>query len=236
VRTNKRKKDKRHRRRDMPSAKATPRHIARIAIKERPKVEPAPEITEAKRWHVARMAVRNPLRRDGEGRPGELQLEKELNDAGFLTYRPVFREKVVRQRARLDAPGRPKVVEAVRDLFPGYLLIAFDPRERDARGDPKWTAILGFDGIHSLLRSRTTFEPIAIPIAIVRDLAESAERALPDPKVVRAGESVRITGGAFATFGAIVQELLGDDRVRLEVSMFGRRTPVDTDLRNIQAA
>ena len=139
MRTNKRKKDKRHRRRDMPSAKATPRHIARIAIKERPKVEPAPEITEAKRWHVARMAVRNSLRRDGEGRPGELQLEKELNDAGFLspTVR-CFGKKSFDSAPRLDAPSRPKVVEAVRDLFPGYLLIAFDPRERDARGDPKW--------------------------------------------------------------------------------------------------
>ena len=68
----------------------------------------------------------------------------------------------------------------------------------------------------------------------MRALAESAEKALPNPQVFRVGETVRITDGAFATFGAIVQEMLGDDRVRLVVSMFGRMTPVATNLRNIQ--
>ena len=79
----------------------------KVAIKKRPAVDPAPEIPEGNKWHVAKIGARRILRRDGKGRIGELQLEKELADAGFITYRPAYCARIIRKRAQLGEGGKP---------------------------------------------------------------------------------------------------------------------------------
>ncbi|HZJ84768.1 MAG TPA: KOW motif-containing protein, partial [Syntrophomonadaceae bacterium] len=49
------------------------------------------------------------------------------------------------------------------------------------------------------------------------------------------GETIRVKTGPFANFEGIVQELLPDrGKVRVNISMFGRETPVELDYKQIE--
>jgi transcriptional antiterminator NusG len=49
------------------------------------------------------------------------------------------------------------------------------------------------------------------------------------------GDTVRITDGALSTFIGVVDELdIGKNKVRVIVSMFGRETPVELELNQVE--
>ena len=60
---------------------------------------------------------------------------------------------------------------------------------------------------------------------------------MPNPKTYQVGETVRITDGALESFLGVVDEIdLERNKVRVVVSMFGRETPVELELDQIEAA
>jgi transcriptional antiterminator NusG len=57
------------------------------------------------------------------------------------------------------------------------------------------------------------------------------------PKIidVEVGESIRVKTGPFANFEGVVRELLSDrGKIRVNISMFGRETPVELDYEQIE--
>ncbi|MCW8986756.1 MAG: transcription termination/antitermination protein NusG [Gammaproteobacteria bacterium] len=118
-----------------------------------------------------------------------------------------------------------------RKFFPGYVLIQMDMDDDSwhlVKDAPK---VMGFIG-------GTSDKPAAITQkeadAILNRVQEGAEK--PRPKVLfEPGEVVRINDGPFNDFNGVVEEVDYDkNRLRVEVSIFGRSTPVDLEFSQVE--
>ena len=73
-------------------------------------------------------------------------------------------------------------------------------------------------------------KPTPLPESDIKNILEKVEnRAAPKPKIFfDAGEVVRIVEGPFANFTGIVEEYdMEHEKLKLNVSIFGRNTPVE---------
>ncbi len=118
----------------------------------------------------------------------------------------------------------PKDVE--RKVFPGYVLVKM------VMNDETWHVVRNIRGVTGFLGEGNK----AIP------LSESDVAALGVEKrevVVsyQEGDTVRITDGALESFLGVVEEIdLDHSKVRVVVSMFGRETPVELELDQVEPA
>ena len=118
-----------------------------------------------------------------------------------------------------------------RKFFPGYVLVQID-MDDDAWHLVKETPrVMGFIG-------GTSDKPAPITDkeadAILNRVQEGAEK--PRPKVLfEPGEVVRINDGPFNDFNGVVEEVdYEKNRLRVEVSIFGRSTPVDLEFGQVE--
>lgn len=118
-----------------------------------------------------------------------------------------------------------------RKFFPGYVLIQMEMDDDSwhlVKDAPK---VMGFIG-------GTSDKPAAITEkeadAILNRVLEGVEK--PRPKVLfEPGEVVRINDGPFNDFNGVVEEVDYDkSRLRVEVSIFGRSTPVDLEFSQVE--
>ena len=118
-----------------------------------------------------------------------------------------------------------------RKFFPGYVLIQMEMDDDSwhlVKDAPK---VMGFIG-------GTSDKPAAITQkeadAILNRVLEGVEK--PRPKVLfEPGEVVRINDGPFNDFNGVVEEVDYDkSRLRVEVSIFGRSTPVDLEFSQVE--
>ena len=118
-----------------------------------------------------------------------------------------------------------------RKFFPGYVLIQMDMDDDSwhlVKDAPK---VMGFIG-------GTSDKPAAITEkeadAILNRVQEGVEK--PRPKVLfEPGEVIRINDGPFNDFNGVVEEVDYDkSRLRVEVSIFGRSTPVDLEFSQVE--
>ena len=118
----------------------------------------------------------------------------------------------------------PKDVE--RKVFPGYVLVKM------VLNDETWHIVRNIRGVTGFLGEGNK----AIPLSEEDVLALGVEKR----EVIvsyQVGETVRITDGALESFLGVVDEIdLDRSKVRVVVSMFGRETPVELDLDQIEAA
>jgi len=116
----------------------------------------------------------------------------------------------------------PKVVE--RKVFPGYVLVKM------VMNDDTWHLVRNIRGVTGFVGSANN----AIPLTD----EEIAQLGVEKREVVvsyNVGDSVKIIDGALETFIGTVEELDKDrGKVRVVVSMFGRETPVELDLDQVE--
>lgn len=116
----------------------------------------------------------------------------------------------------------PKIVE--RKVFPGYVLIKM------VMTDESWHMVRNVRGATGFVGSGTK----AIPLTDEEIAALGVEKH----EVVvsyQAGDTVKITDGALESFLGTVEELdLDHGKVRVVVSMFGRETPVELELDQVE--
>ncbi len=118
-----------------------------------------------------------------------------------------------------------------RKFFPGYVLVHMEMNDETWHLVKDVPRVMGFIG-------GTADKPAPISDkeadAILNRVQEGAEK--PRPKVLfEAGEVVRITEGPFNDFNGVVEEVDYDkNRLRVEVSIFGRSTPVDLEFAQVE--
>jgi len=173
----------------------------------------------AKRWYIVH-AYSNFEKKVAESIQEQAK-QKGLEDLFEAVMVPT--EKVVEVR-------RGRKVDAERKFFPGYVLVKMDLTDEAfslIKNTPKVSGFLGSDN-----------KPMPITESeanrILNQVQEGVER--PKPSVsYDIGEQVRVSDGPFASFNGIVQEV-DEERARLkvEVSIFGRATPVDLEYGQVE--
>ena len=116
----------------------------------------------------------------------------------------------------------PKDVE--RKVFPGYVLVKM------VMNDETWHVVRNIRGVTGFLGEGNK----AIPLTEEEVLAMGMEK---HEIVVKygLGDHVRIVDGPLASFTGIVEEIEPEkNRVSVMVSMFGRETPVDLELDQVE--
>ena len=138
-------------------------------------------------------------------------------------------EKVLVPTEKVVEVRRGRKVDAERKFFPGYVLVK--AQLTDAvfsliKNTPKVTGFLGDS------------KPVPITETeaeqILTQIQEGVER--PKPSVTfEVGEAVRVSDGPFASFNGTVQEIDEErSRLKVEVSIFGRATPVDLEFSQVE--
>ena len=109
-------------------------------------------------------------------------------------------------------------------MFPGYVLVKM------VMSDEAWHIIRNIRGVTGFVGSGTK------PIPLTED--EIAALGVEKREIVvnyAIGDSVKITDGALESFLGTVEEIdLDRAKVRVVVSMFGRETPVELELDQVE--
>ena len=116
----------------------------------------------------------------------------------------------------------PKDVQ--RKVFPGYVLVKM------IMTDETWHVVRNIRGVTGFLGSGNK----AIPLS-EDDIASLGVEKREIVVQYQVGDNVRITDGALESFLGTVEEIdLDHGKVRVMVSMFGRETPVELELDQIE--
>ena len=132
-------------------------------------------------------------------------------------------EKVVEMR-------RGRKVDTERRFFPGYVMMRAqltDDIFHLVKNTPKVTGFLGSDS-----------KPVPIPDHEAQQILTQVQDGVDHPKpsvTFEIGEQVRVADGPFASFNGIVQDVDEErSRLKVEVSIFGRATPVDLEFGQVE--
>lgn len=123
--------------------------------------------------------------------------------------------------------GKKKVT--TKRVFPGYVIVNMIMNEDSwyvVRHTPGVTGFVGSGG-----------KPIPLQPEEVNKILEKMGLVESKPKIIdiEIGENIRVRSGPFSNFEGIVRELLADrGKVRVNISMFGRETPVELDYEQIE--
>jgi len=123
--------------------------------------------------------------------------------------------------------GEKKITE--RTLYPGYVFAHVD------LDTSLWHKIQRLPKVSRFIGEGKTATPLSeADIKVILDKMEN--KSAPKPKVdFDNGEMVRIVSGPFANFTGMVEEYdLDHGKLKLNVSIFGRNTPVEIDYTQVE--
>lgn len=116
----------------------------------------------------------------------------------------------------------PKTVE--RKVFPGYVLVKM------VLTDETWHLVRNVRGVTGFVGSGN--KPLPLSDEEVASLGVEKREVVVGYEV---GDHVKIIDGALESFLGVVEEIdLNHEKVRVIVSMFGRETPVELDLDQVE--
>ena len=156
----------------------------------------------------------------------KVNLETKLNSSN---YQELIDEVVVPKEQITEVKlGKKKVLE--RKFFPGYILIHME------MNDDTWLFVRSTPGITAFIGPRRKPSPISQD-EVDRILTKAEEsKAKPAPKVsFEIGESIRVVEGPFINFNGAVEGIYPEKgKLKVNVSIFGRTTPVELELWQVE--
>ena len=177
------------------------------------------DLRMAKRWYIVH-AYTNFERKVADA------IKERARSAGL---EQLFDEVVVPTEEVVEVK-RGRKVQAERKFLPGYVLVHMEMTDAAfvlIKNTPKVTGFLGADN-----------KPIAISddeaARILNQVKEGVER--PKPSIIyEVGEQVKVVDGPFASFQGEVEEVDGErSRLKVGVSICGRKTPVDPEFGQVE--
>jgi len=154
----------------------------------------------------------------------ENQLKKLGNEKISGAIKDVFipEEKVVEIK-----DGKKGTVQ--KRLFPGYLFVNMDMDDEILSFIRKIPGVANFIGVKN--------RPYSLPEEEIKDIikqVEGREKAKPKIEFSR-GDSIKVTEGPFTNFIGRVEDVLPDQlKLRVMVEIFGRATPVEFALNQVE--
>jgi len=188
---------------------------------EAPAEEPTPEeqeeIDDGRAWYVVHSysGYENKVKKNLEQRIDSMNMQDKI----FQVVVPTEEEIEIREGHRRKTKKR---------VFPGYVLVQM------LMDEESWYAVRNTPGVTGFVGSGTRPTPLRPEEA--DKIFKRMEMEAPKIKVgFREGQTVRIVDGPFADFVGTVEDLnLDRGKVRVMVSFFGRETPVELDLLQVQ--
>ena len=204
-------------------------------------VEPEVEDLPIKRvWYVVHCysGYENKVKKGLEQRINSMNLHELI----FRVVVPIEREVEIRE-------GQRKNIE--RRVFPGYILVEMmelvdretltaDATEAQkklaAKSDEAWYAVRNTPGVTGFVSSGDQQRPVPLRQDEVDKILKRMESEEPKVHVTfRVGQAVNIIDGPFAEFKGTVEAVdMLKGKVRVLVSFFGRETPVELDLLQVE--
>ena len=160
----------------------------------------------------------------------ENKVAQSIKDQAALRKLDHHFEEVLVPTEKVVEVRRGRKVDAERKFFPGYVLVRAnltDEAYHLIKNTPKVTGFLGTDS-----------KPIPIPDKEAERILTQVQEGVERPKSAMSfeiGEQVRVADGPFASFNGFVQEVDQErSRLKVEVSIFGRATPVDLEYAQVE--
>lgn len=121
--------------------------------------------------------------------------------------------------------GQRKVTK--RRIFPGYVMVDM------TLSDDSWMTVRHTPGVIGFVGSGT--KPIPLQKQEVDKILRHMGLIGGKPKIdVQVGQHVRVKSGPFENFEGVVKEVLPDrGKIRVNISMFGRETPIELEYEQI---
>ena len=175
-----------------------------------------PEPTDARAWYVINTY-------SGHETRVETNLKRRIESMDVADR--IFRVVVPTEEILEIRGGQRRQVS--RKLLPGYVLVEM------LMEDETWYVVRNTPGVTGFVGAA---RPAALARAEVKAIMQQTRVAEPRIRVGFAtGDSVRVVDGPFVDFIAEVDEInLDKGKVRVLISMFGRDTPVELDLLQVE--
>jgi transcription termination/antitermination protein NusG len=183
------------------------------------------ESSEGRRWYVIHTysGYENKVKKNLESRIDSMDVREEI----FQVVIPTEDEIEIRD-------GQRRTVS--RKLYPGYVMVEMiELHEGDEASNRAWYVVRNTPGVTGFVGSGN--KPVPLDEGEVKSILRTM-RAEEGPKVkvsFQVGQTVRIVDGPFADFSGQVDSIdPSKGKVRVLVSMFGRETPLELDLLQVE--
>ncbi|MCS6917082.1 MAG: transcription termination/antitermination protein NusG [Chitinophagales bacterium] len=181
-------------------------------------------MSQEKKWYVMKVL-------SGKERKIKEYIEGEVKRSGWdhiISQVLVPLEKVYKVK-----DGKKVIKE--RTFFPGYVLVEADPSLMTSdmlNSIRQITGVLGFlGGDHPQALRKSEVNRI---LGKVDEMAEAGE-SFTEPFLV--GENVKIIDGPFNTFIGVIEEVIEEKKkLKVNVRIFGRKTPVELSFGQVEKA
>lgn len=158
-------------------------------------------------------------------------LEQRINSMGMQDR--IFRVVVPIEKEVEIKEGQRRNIE--RRVFPGYILVEMmELQQGEPVSDEAWYVVRNTPGVTGFVSSGD--KPVPLREDEVTKILKRMESEEPKVHVTfRSGQTVHIIDGPFADFRGTVDNVdMTKGKVRVLVSFFGRETPVELDLLQVE--
>ena len=127
-----------------------------------------------------------------------------------------------------------------KKFFPGYILIELDLPQLE------WQGVSGqlrkIQGVNGFVGTPANKRPMPLSTEEVREIFQKAgeikgEKPVRSRQHFNVGELIKITGGPFESFTGTIEDVnLEKNKLKVMVGIFGRNTPVEVDIMQVEKA